>query len=109
MIGDIPEKKKKELWIKGERGKGELLFHYLIRRLRQKVIQLQYKISARQFSRRQSKLNITHAQAAGMFYDTETILRICQAIGVKGQVLDQPGSLAFGHTRVDLLVEKQLG
>lgn len=106
MIGDIPEKNKKELWIKGTRRQGEPLLRYLFRRLRQKVIQFRYKISARQFTRRQSKLNITRSQAPGMSYDTETILRICREIGVKGHVLDQPGSLAFGNTRVDLLVEK---
>jgi len=106
MIGDIPEKNKKELWIKGERRKGESLLHYLLRRSSQRIIQLRYKISARQFTRRQSKLNITRSQAPGMSYDAETILRICREIGVKGHVLGQPGSLAFGNTRVDLLVEK---
>ena len=106
MIGDIPEKNKKEIWIKGERRKEESFLHYQVRKFRQKIIQFRYKISARQFTRRQSKLSIAPSQAPGMFYDAETILRICREIGVKGHVLDQPGSLPFGNTRVDLLVEK---
>ena len=108
LVGDIPEKNKKELWIKGGRRKGEPLFHYLLRRSRQRIIQLRYKISAHQFDRRKSKLNIAPSQAPGMSYDAETILRICREIGIKGHILDQPGSLAFGNTRVDLLVEKQM-
>ncbi len=106
LVGDIPEKNKKELWVKGKRRKGEFILRYLVRRLWQKVIQRRYRISALQFEKRKSKLDIPPSQAPGMSYDAETILRICGKIGVKGHILDQPGSLAFGHTRVDLLVEK---
>lgn len=107
LVGDIPEKNKKELWVKGERRKGECIVHYSVRRLWQKIIQRRYRISALQFASRNAELDIPPSQAPGMFYDAEIILRICGEIGVKGRILDQPGSLAFGHTRVDLLVEKE--
>jgi len=108
LVGDIPEKNKKDAWIKGERKGGEVLSKYIVRKIRQQIIKFRYSASARDFNKRKAKLNITPAKAAGMFYDAENILRICREIGVKGTILDQPPSLAFGNTRVDLLLEKEL-
>ena len=107
MVGDIPEKNKKEEWIKGKRKPGEARLKYVIRRIRQKITKMKYSASARDFNRKKAKLNIAPAKAAGMFYDAENIMRICQEIGVRGAILDQPPSLAFGNTRVDLLLEKE--
>ena len=107
LVGDIPEKNKKEEWIKGGRREGEPLLKYVIRRINQKIIKMKYSASARDFNKRKNKLNIAPAKAAGMFYDAENIMRICREIGVKGTILDQPPSLAFGNTRVDLLLEKE--
>jgi len=107
LVGDIPEKNKKEKWVKGEREKGEMWLQYTIRRIRQKITKMKYSTSARDFDKRKNKLNIAPAKAGGMFYDAENIMRICREIGIKGTVLDQPSSLAFGNTRVDLLLEKE--
>ncbi|MDD4873838.1 MAG: hypothetical protein PHE15_02535, partial [Dehalococcoidales bacterium] len=106
LTGDIPDINKKAEWIKGARHKNEPLLAYLIRKIRQDNVKFRYKMSARQFNRRKQKLDIAPPQAAGMFYETEEILAICNEIGVKGTILDQPSNLAFGNTRVDLLVEK---
>ena len=107
LVGDIPEKNKKELWVKGGRRKGELMVPYLTRKLRGKIVQQKYRVSVLLDERRRSKLNISSPQAAGISYDTENILRICAEIGVKGCILDQPGSLPLGHTHVDLVLEKE--
>ena len=107
LVGDIPEKNKKEKWVKGEREEGEAWLKYTIRRVRQKIIKMKYSASARDFDERKNKLNIAPAKACGMFYDAENIMRICREIGVRGTILDQPPTLAFGNTRVDLLLEKE--
>jgi len=109
LVGDIPEKKKKEEWLKGTRREGENLLKYLVRKVKQNITKLRYRLSARDFNKRKNKLNITPAKAAGMFYDADVIMQICRDIGVKGMILDQPPSLAFGNTRVDLLLEKGQG
>ena len=107
LVGDIPEKKKKEEWLRGERRRGESLPSYFIRRIKQGIIKYRYSLSARDFSKMKDELNITPVKAAGMFYDADVIMRICRDIGVKGTIMDQPPSLAFGNTRVDLLLEKE--
>ncbi len=107
MVGDIPEKKKKEEWIKGARRQGEPLLRYLVRKLRRKITQARYRNSIRQFAKMQKELDITPPEASGMAYDADMIMRICGEIGVKSTILDQPSSLTFGNTRVDLLLEKE--
>jgi ubiquinone/menaquinone biosynthesis C-methylase UbiE len=106
LIGDIPDIKKKNEWIKGTRRNNEPLFSYYRRKIRQDIVKFRYKISAYRFKKRKEKLNIAPPQAAGMFYESERILNICREIGVKGTIIDQPSNLAFGNTRVDLLMEK---
>jgi len=107
LVGDIPEKKKKEEWLKGVRRGDENLLKYLARKARQNIIKFRYRQSARDFDKMKNKLNIGKAKAAGMFYDADIIIQICKDIGVKGTILDQPPTLAFGNTRVDLLLEKE--
>ncbi len=107
MVGDIPEKNKKADWIKGKRRPGEPLPSYLWRRARQGVIKFRYRVSARRFEQGKARLNIAPPRAAGMFYEAEKILAVCRELGVSGHILDQPPGLAFGNTRVDLLVEKE--
>lgn len=107
LVGDIPEKNRKELWVKGGRKKGESAIRYLVRRLGDKAVLLKYNINAFLDMRRSSKLGIDHTETPpGMSYDAETIMHILGEMGIKGDILDQLGSLPFSHTRVDLILEK---
>ena len=110
LVGDIPERNKKELWAKGERKKGESVIHYLLRRLGDKAVLLRYNINVFMDRRRSSKLGNTYTETPpGMSYDAKTIMHILEEIGVRGDILDQGGSLPFSHTRVDLILEKVFG
>ncbi len=106
LVGDIPDLKKKTEWTKGTRPKSESFFSYLLRRMGQDAVKFRYKMSARNFDKTHKRLDIYRPQAKGMFYESEKILAICRETGVKGTILDQPSDLAFGNTRVDLLLDK---
>lgn len=102
MVGDIPERVKKEMWENKGRQEGESLSQY---RLRQ-TTQSKYKISSNQFDRNRTKLNITSPQVAGVVFDTQSILQACHRIGVNGYVVAQPHPLPLSNTRVDLIIRR---